>query len=137
MPNPQLAAKYAARSAEHYRTAVLLADAGEEWAVVCFFYAAFSAARAALYNEPRLDSDAAARAVNSKLTASSRHVDFHNGHPSRGPGMNQIVEILFHPVGAKYELLHVKSCEVRYGFGLEDATIDQIGALTDEVLAGL
>jgi hypothetical protein len=137
MPNPHLAAEYAARSFAHYETARILVDADNEWAAVCYFYAAFDAARAALYDDVRLDSDAAARAAHPKLSASSRHVDFHNGHPSRGPGMNQIVDILYPSVGAKYELLHLKSCEVRYEFGLKDATIADICTLGEDVLAGL
>ncbi len=115
----------------------MLAAAGNEWATVCYFYAAFRAVRAALQNDARLNSDAAARAANAKLTASSRHVDFHNGHPQRGPGVNAVVRFLYPAIGAKYELLHTKSVEVRYQGGITAGTIADSRRLAGDVIAEL
>jgi hypothetical protein len=135
VPNEVLAEKYSARSAEHYAAAERLNGLDDEWGAVCYFYAAYVAARAALYRDVRLDSDPAARRADSKLTASSRHVDFHNGHPNRGLGMNQVVSVLYPSIGSKYELLHIQSVEVRYGSGLVNASLADIKSLADDVLA--
>lgn len=121
----------------HYQAAQRLEAAGDEWAAVCYFYAAFMAARSCLYADVRLDSDANARAADPKLSASSRHVDFHNGHRSRGPGMNEVVATLYPKIGAQYELLHIKSVEVRYDSGLQNATIDDVRQVADLVIAEL
>lgn len=124
------------RSEQHkaYSTAKLLARGGNEWATVCYFYAAYRAVRCAFNNDSRLNSDADARAVDPKLTASSRHVGFHNGHPSRGPGVNDIVRYLYPLIWAQYELLHAKSVEVRYGSGLIGLTVDETRELADAVI---
>ena len=120
-----------------YQTAVLLTRSGNEWATVCYFYAAYRAARRAFNLDSRLDSDAAARAVNPRLSASSRHVDFHNGHPSRGPGVNDIVRFLYPAIATKYELLHAKSVEVRYRTGLIGVTIEETRKLADDIIREL
>lgn len=106
------------------RSAEKLLNAPEGWAAVCCFYAAYSAVRHALCADQRLNGDAAARAVDPRLTAGSRHVEHHNGHKSRGPGVNHVVRYLYPAIGSKYEFLHMKSCEVRYQNGL-------IGSLED------
>src|SRR5690606_3111903 len=114
--------------------AAILTRSGNEWGAVCAFYAAYRAVRRVLCNDPRLASDAAARAVNPRLSASSRHVDFHNGHPSRGPGVNDVVRYLYPEIAAKYELLHRKSVEVRYESGLVDSTVQDVLDLALDVI---
>lgn len=137
MPNAAVAAKHIASYQGHYATAQALDTAGDEWAAVCYFYAAFRAARAALYNDTRLDSDAAARAAHPRLNAGSRHVDFHNGYRTVGPGMNDVVRYLYPAIGSAYELLHTKSIEVRYLDGLVGVSIADVRGLADKVLAHL
>lgn len=131
------AAQHKSEQLKTYSTATLLASTGNEWAAVCYFYAAYRAVRCALNNDARLNSDAAARAVHSKLSASSRHVDFHNGHPSRGPGVNDVVRHMYPSIAAQYELLHTKSTEVRYGTGLVGVTVDETRQLADAVIGHL
>lgn len=132
-----VAAAHKAESTKAYQTAKLLARGANDWAAVCYFYAAYRAARCALSNDVRLDSDSSAREVHQKLTASSRHVDFHNGHPNRGPGMNQIVRYLYPGIGDKYEMLHLKSVEVRYENGLVGVTVDETGEIADDIISHL
>ena len=134
MSSVRFAEQHHARSTDHYETAERLCAAREEWATVAYFYACYRAVRAAFYNDDRLNSDARARAVNSKLTASSRHVDFHNGHPSRGPGVNDVVRYLYPTIRAEYELLHIRSNEVRYASGATSGRIADSKALADSVL---
>lgn len=131
------AAQHKSEQLKAYSTATLLDRSDNEWATVCYFYAAYRAVRCAFNNDIRLNSDAAARAVDAKLSASSRHVDFHNGHPSRGPGVNDVVRYLYPAIAAKYELLHTKSTEVRYGNGLIGVTVDQTRELADAVIGEL
>jgi hypothetical protein len=128
------AEQHRTRSAEHYETAERLLDAEEEWASVAYFYACYRAVRAAFYNDERLNSDAAARAVHPKLSAGSRHVDFHSGHPSRGPGVNDVVRFLYPTIQPKYELLHIRSVEVRYAGGITGGTVAESQALAQAVI---
>lgn len=122
------------RARSHIAAADTLRSVGDEWATVCYFYAVFHVVRAALLVDVRLNSDASARAVNSQLSASSRHVDFHEGHKSRGPGLNQVVRMLFPAVAAQYVLLHVKSVEIRYRDGLQGIAIQDVARLASEVM---
>lgn len=130
----------ATHKAEHIKalsTASRLAQQRDEWAAVCYFYAAYRAVRCAFNNDSRLDTDASARAVNAKLSASSRHVDFHNGHPKRGPGVNDIVRYLYPVISSAYQLLHQKSVEVRYAEGLVEITIEETRELAERVTTRL
>lgn len=131
------AAQHLTRSASHYHAAELLEAESDEWAAVAYFYAAYRAVRAALQNDARLGGDKAARATDPKFTASTRHVEHHRYHPSRGPGINDIVKVLYPSIGAKYELLHIASIGVRYEGGLLGGTLADIKALVDDVMADL
>lgn len=130
----EVAEKHAAELQKAYETAEALAQSGDEWAAVCYFYAAYRAARSALNRDERLDSDSSAREAHSSLTATSRHVDFHNGHPKRGPGLNDVVRRLYPDIASRYEFLHAKSVEVRYESGLVEASVEQIKKIADEVI---
>lgn len=134
---PSGAAAYEARAKVHFASAARSEAAGEEWCVVSYFYACFHAVRAALSNDTRLSSDKAARAENPKLTASSRHVDFHEGHPSRGPGLNQVVKMLYPEIGVTYAVLHLRSVEVRYGDGISAGSLSNVAQQSAEVFAAL
>lgn len=125
------------RVQSHIAAASLLRAAQDEWAAVCYFYAVFHTVRAALLADSRLDSDASARSLHSRLSASSRHVDFHEGHPSRGPGLNQVVRYVYPAIAAKYVLLHVKSVEVRYEDGLQATSIQDVARLASDVISHL
>lgn len=133
----EVAEKHDVELQKAYATAKLLAQSGDEWSAVCYFYAAYRAARSALNRDARLDSDSAARAIHHSLTATSRHVDFHNGHPKRGPGLNDVVRRLYPAIAPKYEFLHAKSVEVRYESGLVGVTVEQVATIADEVIAEL
>lgn len=133
MATARFAEQHLERAADHYETAERLCAADEEWATVAYFYACYRAVRAAFYNDERLNSDSGARAVSPKLTASSRHVDFHNGHPSRGPGVNDVVRLLYPHIQSQYELLHIRSNEVRYSSGTTAGTLADSKALADRV----
>lgn len=137
MSGTPFAEQHLSRFADHHQTAERLFGADEEWATVAYFYACYRAVRAAFYTDDRLNSDAGARAVHPKLTASSRHVDFHNGHPSRGLGVNDVVRFLYSQIHPEYELLHVRSNEVRYGGGITAGSLADSKALADSVLAFL
>lgn len=132
-----VAAQHKTAQLSAYSTATLLARGRNEWATVCYFYAAYRAVRCAFLNDTRLNSDADARVVHEKLSASSRHVDFHNGHPKRGPGVNDVVRYLYPEIATQYELLHTKSTEVRYSTGLIGLTVDETRELADAVISEL
>lgn len=127
-------AEHIAKSKTAHNTGVILSRSNNEWASVLFFYAAFRAASAAIAIDERLNTDESAKAVHHRLLASSRAVNFHNGHPDRGPGMNDIVRYMFPKVGAEYELLHTHSHEVRYADGLSAATVHDSRALAETVI---
>lgn len=127
-------AAHIAHSKAAYQTSNVLSRGNNEWAAVTYFYAAYRAARAALLKDSRLDSDVSAHAVHARLRASSREVDFHKGHPSRGPGLNDIVRYLYPKIGPAYELLHIRSCEVRYDNGLTAGTVADCRDLVDEII---
>ena len=131
------AAQHLARSQEHQKAAELLEAGGNEWAVVAYFYSAYRAVRAAMQNDPRLNGDAVARGTDPAFSASTRHVEHHRYHPSRGPGINDIVKVLYPSVGAKYELLHIASIGVRYESGLQGGTVADVKGLVDDVMAEL
>ena len=136
--NASVSAQHKTEQAKAYATAQILARSGNEWAAVCYFYAAYRAVRCALSQDARLDSDASARSVHLRLSARSRHVDFHNGHPNRGPGVNDIVRYLYPSIATKYELLHAKSVEVRYESGLVGGvTVEDTRRLADDVIRTL
>ena len=137
MATPQIAAQHLAICARDFATGQRLEAVGDPWAAVAYFYSTYRVVRAAMYADERLNSDSAARAVSPKLNAGSRHVDFHNGHPARGPGVNDIVRLLYPPIGARYELLHTKSVEVRYGAGLTAGTIADTRGLAEDIRAYL
>ena len=134
MSSAPFAEQHRARSVDHYETAERLFGADQEWAKVAYFYACYRAVRAAFYNDERLNSDAAARAVHSRLSAGSRHVSFHNGHPNRGPGVNDVVRLLYPTIGSSYELLHIRSNDVRYSSGLSAGTVTESRALANSVI---
>lgn len=131
------AASHKAASDRFYETAKRLERTKDELAAVCYFYSAYRAIRSAMCVDARLDSDSNAKAVHLRLSASSRHVDFHNGHPNRGPGLNEITRILYQPIGSDYELMHIQSNAVRYGDGLKDVSIADVRALAESVRSHL
>jgi hypothetical protein len=120
-----------------YDAGKALSAAGSEWAAVSFFYAAYRAVRTSMNNDIRLNSDSGARAIDPRLSATTRHVDFHSGHPSRGPGLNDVVQLLYPEIGSKYVLLHIKSVEVRYLNGLVGLSLSGVQQLTDDVISHL
>jgi hypothetical protein len=137
MAAPSIAAQHLARSAVHEAAAMTLAASNDDWAAVCYFYAAYRRVLGAFQVDQRLNSDSAARNVDSRMTASSRHVTHHQFHPNRGLGVNDLVRHLYPAIGAKYELLHTKSVEVRYLNGLTAGSLADIKRLYDDVVAEL
>jgi len=67
MSGTSFAERHLSRSADHRQTAERLFDTDEEWATVAYFYACYRAVRAAFYADERLNSDAGARAMITRL----------------------------------------------------------------------
>lgn len=99
-----------------------MAEAGDEWAAVMFFYAAYHRVRAALLEDPTFDSVAGCAARHVDLRPEDRHATRHHGRRSRNQffefGVNEIVQILYPSAIGAYDQLHQMSIQVRYERGL-------------------
>ncbi|OIH95106.1 hypothetical protein [Curtobacterium sp. MCBA15_001] len=99
-----------------------LHDVGDEWAVVCYFYASYHLMRAAFIGDTIFDSVARLSAVDSRFTLADRFVAMHRGRKGdreRKPGVNDIVSKLYPQISFEYLELHQWSVNVRYNEGLE------------------
>lgn len=121
-PKPLTATDHVARAARHRKVGDALADAGDEWALVCFFYSAYHLVKAALVSDPVFDDPARLAKAPISLTPDDRHVTSHKGRRRPGSpqewGVNDLVAMLYRFIRDDYELLHQASIEVRYGQGL-------------------
>ncbi|WIB68082.1 hypothetical protein DEI93_03290 [Curtobacterium sp. MCBD17_035] len=104
-------------------TADRLAAAGDEWAAVCNFYAAFHVVRAALLADPIFTSIKACAAKHINLQMSDRDVTMHQARlgtsSGRAFGVNDLVKLLYPQIEFEYLELHSWSVNVRYNEGLE------------------
>ncbi len=111
-------------------TADDLAAAGNDWAVVCYFYAAYHTARAAILADPLFTSIAACTAKHPQLQMSDQTVTMHKARvvpgKTRAFGVNDLVDLLYPSIAMEYLELHSWSVNVRYLEGLEaGSSIDQ------------
>lgn len=119
---PQLTvAEHLQRADRHQHIGNALMDAGDEWAVVMFFYSAYHVMKAAFLGDPIFDDPTRLSRVSPSLSIQDRYVDRHTGRrkPEREWGVNDLVGPLYgREAMAQYELLHAASIDVRYYHGL-------------------
>jgi hypothetical protein len=110
------------RAARHQKVGDALADAGDEWAVVCYFYSAYHLVRCALLEDPVFNDPTALQRIHPALTPAHRNTENHHGRQAKGQprefGVNELVFALYRPITSSYERLHQYSIEVRYKAGL-------------------
>lgn len=110
------------RADRHEVIANVLADAGDEWACVPYFYA--------LSEDPVFEDPTRLSRINSHLSIADRHVTRHHGRRKLGEwGVNDLVTLLYRPIAVDYERLHGASIEVRYGGGFAGDLSDVRAAL--------
>lgn len=121
------------RASRHEKVGDALADAGDEWATVLYFYAAYHLVRSALLSDPVFDDASRLAVYSSRLSKADRFVSRHNGrNPKNGVrvwGVTELVSLLYLPVAADYEALHQASIDVRYKSGLQGVISDAKAAL--------
>lgn len=109
------------RAQRHRKVGDALAGAGDEWALVCYFYSAYHLVKAALISDPVFDDAARLAKAPIPLTPDDRYVTSHRGRRRPGwPqewGVNDLVTMIYRFIRDDYELLHQASIEVRYGRG--------------------
>ncbi len=118
------------RADRHEVIANVLADAGDEWACVPYFYAAYHRVVHALSEDPVFEDPTRLSRINAHLSIADRHVTRHHGRRKLGEwGVNDLVTLLYRPVAVDYERLHAASIEVRYGGGFAGDLSDVRAAL--------
>jgi hypothetical protein len=126
------------RAQRHAKVGDALADAGDEWAVVPYFYAAYHRIKCSLLEDPLFSDVSRMHAKHPDLIADDRFTSRHNGRKrtsnGREWGINELVLHLYPDVVAVYERLHQASNDVRYGAGFVGAVSD-VRAWLDEVIA--
>lgn len=98
-----------------------LAQAGDEWSAVLYFYAAYHEVKAALIDDPVFDELDTCLAVRSDLQPEDRFTSRHQGRrhsASKEWGINELVLLLYPTVAGTYNRLHTMSIDVRYHQGL-------------------
>lgn len=116
------------RAAEHSSLAQVLFDTEQEWAAVCGFYAAYHLMRASFLADPIFEDETSLLRINSKLTSEDRFAEKHSkgGLSAASFGVNEIVTVLYPHVRGRYGRLHIASCQVRYGKGLDAFKLSDI-----------
>lgn len=113
------------RADEHANHAAALVS--NEWAAVCYFYAAYHRLRAALLDDPIFDDVTQLHSLHLDLTPDDRYATAHKGRGGRGNrdyGVNDLVYILYRFIAGPYDKLHTASCEVRYDMRLRAQVAD-------------
>ncbi len=128
------------RAERHYTVGEALYEAGDEWAAVCFFYAAYHYVKAALLEDPIFDDPSRCSATHPDLNIDDRHTDRHQirkprGSSSRGWGVNDLVLLLYRSIAGDYDRLHQASVSVRYRDGLPAGSLDHVRQCVDVVRA--
>lgn len=108
------------RAARHATIGNALADAGDEWSAVCYFYSAYHYVRATLVADPVFDELTRLKTFNPNLMSDDRHTETHHGtrKPGHRFGVNELVKLLYPSIYNRYEYLHQASIQVRYNMGL-------------------
>lgn len=127
------------RAERHASVGDALAAAGEDdWAAVCYFYAAYHLVRAALVGDPVFDNPNDLARIDVELTPEDRYTQRHKGRKKtsngREWGVNELVLLLYRPYAGIYDRLHQASIDVRYGRGFKTTAADA-RALYDQILA--
>lgn len=123
MPGPPLtASKHKSRAERHTTVGSALFEAGDEWAVVCFFYAAFHHVKTAMLEDPLFDDIRRMHEKHADLIQNDRLVTRHVGRrgmtTGKEWGVNELVGLLYPQIRREYEQLHQASIQVRYQSGL-------------------
>lgn len=108
------------RVGSHLQTGDQLLAAGNEWASVAYFYAAYHLVRAAFLEDPIFGDPAGLTAANLYLQPADRDAEHHQGNPKNGGrsmGVKDMVLWLYRPYYAQYNRLHSASIAVRYNTG--------------------
>lgn len=125
--DPQPTATKLLRAREHLEAAELLRAQGNEWAAVCCFYAAYTAVRHALEQDPIFDNSRLGEEF-PMVKPTDRHAEHHSGNPKvgRGFGVKDLVAKLYRTYAAGYHKLHAASIDVRYKGGLGPVKLDDL-----------
>ncbi|WP_298589490.1 hypothetical protein [uncultured Kocuria sp.] len=117
-----------ARVQEHLSTGQMLMGQRNDWAGVCFFYAAYHQMCAALVSDPIFQDEARLTSINVYLTRMDCYAEHHQGHPKRGRGygISDLVRILYRTYSPMYEQLHSASNDVRYHAGLGMTSLEEL-----------
>ncbi|GAB3092279.1 hypothetical protein [Isoptericola nanjingensis] len=129
-------AKHLERAERHKVVGDALAEAGDEWAAVCYFYAAYHLMRHALRTDPIFDDPTRLAAVSPDLAPELREVARHQGRrgATREYGVNDLVRLLYGNETAKvYGRLHYASIAVRYEDGLRGKPLGQLREELDTI----
>jgi hypothetical protein len=115
-------AEHCQRSSHHCAVGDGLSLGEPGWAAVCFFYAAYHLARAALIADPVFSDPTRLSRINVELTPADRSTSRHNGRKKtangREWGVNDLVGLLYRGFIGDYDRLHQASIDVRYHSGL-------------------
>lgn len=106
-----------------------------EWAAVCYFYAAYHRVRAALLNDPVFDDLDQLHQFHLNLVPDDRYVTMHKGRGGRDNrefGVCDLVLRLYRPIAGAYDKLHMASIDVRYNTGLR-GDITEISPLYEKI----
>lgn len=127
------------RAHRHHKVGCAIADSGDEWAAVCFFYSAYHLAKAALLQDPIFDDVGRLHQKHLDLIPDDRFTDRHHVRTTRGErrgwGVNELVQLLYPSMVADYEKLHSASVSVRYRAGLPADAVPSLRASVDRIRA--
>lgn len=135
------ASEHLERAARHRETGVKLAADEDEWAVVCYFYAAVHHVHHALLTDPIFDNPTALSRIDPELTMADRDVTRHTSRPRTGPnkpklwGRSDLVLRLYHEIYRDYELLYSASISVRYHDGISTSDLPTYLEALDRIAA--
>lgn len=124
-----------ARADRHAKLGYFLAEAGDEWAAVCYFYAAYHRVKAALLDDVVFDDPESCFAKHVDLIPDDRYTSRHKARrrtsAGREWGINDLVTLLYRGAAATYDKLHQASIDVRYQSGLR-ASIGELEGLWEQ-----
>jgi hypothetical protein len=130
---------HVSRAERHFKVGCALHDAGDEWAAVCYFYAAYHLVKAAMLVDPIFQDPAKCAAKHADLNMEDRFTDRHqvrrSGGSGRGWGVNDLVLLLYRSIAGDYDRLHQASVSVRYRQGLPADALPALRASVDNIFA--
>jgi hypothetical protein len=128
------------RAVRHKKIGDLLAEAGDEWAAVPWFYSVYHLVKAALLVDPIWGDFKALSAISVDLIPDDRFTSRHNGRRRQSGqpkewGVNELVLKLYRAAAGSYERLHQGSIDVRYGAGLPTGALPTLGTALAKIHA--